>query len=55
MHKVRDKFQAFNKYIHNALFCAKDHQKEEFDLDEAVSDFCNLITQKIITQQCILL
>ena len=28
------------------FFCVKDHQKEEFDLDESVSDFCNLITQK---------
>ena len=31
--------EAFNKYIRSALMSAKDHQKEEFDLDEKVSDF----------------
>ena len=31
--------EVFNKYIQNALISAKDHQKGEFDLDEAVSDF----------------
>ena len=30
--------EALNKYIQNALISAKDHKKEEFDLDEAVSD-----------------
>ena len=30
--------EAFNKYIQNALISAKDHQKDEFDLDEAVSN-----------------
>ena len=38
--------EAFNKYIQNALISAEDHQKDEFDLDEAVSDFCNTITKK---------
>ena len=38
--------EAFNKYIQNALISAKDHQKDEFDLDEAVNDFCNAITIK---------
>ena len=38
--------EAFNKYIQNALISAKDHQKYEFDLDEAVSDFYYTITQK---------
>ena len=35
----RGSVEAFNKYIQNALISGKDHQKDEFDLDEAVSDF----------------
>ena len=31
--------EAFNKWIENELISAKDHQKDEFDLGEAVSDF----------------
>ena len=31
--------EVFNKYIHNAPISTKDHQKDEFDIDEAVSDF----------------
>ena len=31
--------EAFNKYTQNALISAKDHQKDEFDLDEAISNF----------------
>ena len=31
--------EAFNKYIQNYLISAKDHHKDEFDLDETVSDF----------------
>ena len=31
--------EAFNKYIQNTLISAKDHQKEEFDLDGTVIDF----------------
>ena len=30
--------EAFNKYIQNALISAKNHQKDEYDLDEAVSN-----------------
>ena len=39
----------------NTLISEKDHQKEEFDLDETVSDFRNIIIQKSIVQQNILL
>ena len=38
--------EAFSKYIQNALISAKDHQKEEFDLDEAVSDFLQYYNSK---------
>ena len=31
--------EAFNKYIQNALISAKDHLKDEFDLDEEVGNF----------------
>ena len=35
----------FNKYT-KCIISAKDHQKEEFDLDEAVSYFCNIKLKK---------
>ena len=38
--------EALNKYIMNAVNSAKDHQKEEFDLDDSVSNFCNIISIK---------
>ena len=38
--------EAFNKYIQNALISAKDHQKGEFDIDEAVSDFLQYYNSK---------
>ena len=38
--------EEFNKYIQNSHISINDDQKEEFDLDEAVSNFCNIITQK---------
>ena len=31
--------EVFDKYIQNAIISVNDHQKEEFDLDEAVSYF----------------
>ena len=34
------------QYIQNALISAKNQQKEEFDLDNAVSNFWNIITKK---------
>ena len=38
--------EAFNKYIQNAFISSKDRQKEVFDLSEAVSYVCNIITKK---------
>ena len=37
-HKIR--------YIHNVLISVKDRQKEEFDLDETVSDFLQYYDSK---------
>ena len=48
--------ETFNKYIQNALISAKDHQKDEFDLDETVSNFLQYFNwKKNIVQQDILL
>ena len=38
--------EAFIKYIQNALISAKDHQKDEFDLDKTVSDFLQYYNSK---------
>ena len=35
--------EAFNKYLQNAFISVKDNQKEEFDLDESVSDFIAIL------------
>ena len=42
--------EVFNKYIQNALISEKDHKKEEFDLEETINDFYNIIIQKFIVQ-----
>ena len=41
--------EAFNKYIHNALIIVKDHNKNKFNLEEALQDFLFIIIQKSIT------
>ena len=41
------KIETFNKYIQNELISAKDNQKGEFNLDEAVGDFLQYYNSKM--------